>query len=43
MSRWWLRLLDTQDDAGLERTRAALTQEATELASILSAILRKSE
>jgi len=42
-SRWWLRLLDTQEDAGLERTRAALTQEATELASILSAILRKSE
>ena len=41
--RWWLRLLDTENNAGLERTRAELIQEATELTSILSAILRKSE
>ena len=42
-SRWWLRLLDTQEDATLESTRAALIQEATELTSILSAMLRKHE
>ena len=42
-SRWWLRLLDTEGDAGLEKSRAALIQEATELTSILSAMLRKRE
>jgi len=42
-SRWWLRLLDTQDDPRLERSRTELIQEAIELTSILSAIHRNSE
>ena len=42
-SRYWLRLLDTHGNHGLETERSALIQESTELASILSAILRKSE
>jgi len=42
-SRWWLRLLDTEQDAGLEKTRVELIQEAVELTLILSAIFRNSE
>ena len=42
-SRYWLRLLDTCDDARLETTRAQLVQEATELMAILSSIYRSSE
>jgi four helix bundle protein len=41
-SRWWLRLLDTANDAGLDATRAELVQEATELMKIFGAILRSS-
>ena len=42
-TRYWLRLLDTQEDAGLNAERDALMQESTELMKILSAILHKSE
>jgi four helix bundle protein len=42
-SRYWLRLVDAQDDPELDRERAGLEQEATELMNIFGAILRKSE
>ena len=42
-TRYWLRLLDTNDEAGLDTERGCLTQESTELVLILSAILRNSE
>jgi four helix bundle protein len=42
-SRYWLRLLDCAGAAALERERAALVQEATELMNMFGAILRKSE
>ena len=42
-TRYWLRLVDTQEDAGLNAERDALIQESTELMKILSAILHKSE
>jgi four helix bundle protein len=41
-SRFWLRLLDTGDEALVEKTRADLIREATELLKILSAIINKS-
>jgi four helix bundle protein len=41
-SRYWLRLLDTGDDATVDQQRVALIQEATELLKILSAIINKS-
>lgn len=40
-SRYWLRLIDTQQCPELESDRAKLIQEATELLKILSAILNK--
>jgi len=42
-SRYWLRLVDTGNDTGLETERTALVQEATELMNICGSILRKSE
>jgi four helix bundle protein len=42
-SRYWLRLLDSAGAAALERQRAALIREGTELMNIFGAILRKSE
>ena len=42
-TRYWLRLLDTQDDASLNAERDQLVQESTELMRIFGAILRKSE
>lgn len=42
-SRYWLRLLDTRDDAKFDEVRARFIQESTELMSIFAAILRKSE
>ena len=42
-SRYWLRLVDTADDAAREKYRNDLIREATELTSIFGAILRKSE
>ena len=41
-SRYWLRLLDTGDDAAVDRRRSELIQEATEILKILSAIINKS-
>jgi four helix bundle protein len=42
-TRYWLRLLDTHQDARLDSTRDELVQESTELMSIFGAILRNSE
>lgn len=42
-SRYWLRLVDTQDNAELEQERKDLEQESTELMNIFGSILRKSE
>ena len=42
-SRYWLRLLDTGEDARLETGRDRLIQESTELMRIFGAILHKSE
>ena len=42
-SRYWLRLLDTQGDPGLDAERHRLVQESTELMRIFAAILRKPE
>jgi four helix bundle protein len=40
-SRYWLRLIDTDDNADLERIRADLIQESTELMNIFGAIVQK--
>lgn len=42
-SRYWLKLVDTQDDMELAQERKDLEQEATELMNIFGSILRKSE
>ena len=42
-TRYWLRLLETQDDAALNTERDKLVQESTELMRIFGAILKKSE
>jgi four helix bundle protein len=42
-SRYWLRLVDTGNDAELENESVALVQESTELMNIFGSILRKSE
>jgi len=42
-SRFWLRLLDTGNNSAIEKERAELIQEATELMNIFGSILRKSE
>jgi len=42
-SRYWLRLVEVQDDARLENEQKNLEEEATELMNIFGAILRKSE
>lgn len=42
-SRFWLRLIDTQNDSELENTRVGLVQESTELLKIFSSILVKSK
>jgi len=42
-TRYWLRLLDTQDDAALKTERGALVQASTELLRIFSAILQKAD
>jgi four helix bundle protein len=42
-SRYWLRLVDTDDRPDQEAVRNELIQEATELMNILAAILRKLE
>lgn len=40
-TRYWLRLLDTGNDPGVETERDDLLQECTELLKILSAIIEK--
>jgi len=42
-SGFWLRLIDTHENGGLEDERTTLVQEAKELTSIFGAILRKSQ
>jgi four helix bundle protein len=42
-SRFWLRLVDTNDDSALEKERKELIQEATELMNIFGSIVRKNE
>jgi len=42
-SRYWLQIVDVDDDAGLEKDRDSLIQEATELMNIFGSIIRKSE
>jgi four helix bundle protein len=42
-SRYWLRLMDTQGNHGLEKEGKDLEQEAVELTNIFGAIIRKSE
>ncbi|MGD8227807.1 MAG: four helix bundle protein [Desulfobacteraceae bacterium] len=41
-SRYWLRLVDTNDDQELEEDRNSLINESTELMNIFGAILQKS-
>jgi four helix bundle protein len=40
-SRYWLRLLDTQQDSELQKERERLENEADELLKIFAAILQK--
>ena len=42
-SRYWLKLIDTQDDLELDNERKDLEIESTELMKIFGAILHKSE
>jgi four helix bundle protein len=42
-SRFWLRLVDTEDDKELEEERKYLVQESTELMNIFGSILQKSQ
>jgi len=42
-SRYWLRLLDTQNDTELNIEREDLVRESTELMNIFGAILQKSK
>jgi four helix bundle protein len=42
-SRYWLRLLDTRENAAVDKNRDALIQEATELMNIFGSIVRRSE
>jgi four helix bundle protein len=41
-NRYWRRLIDTGDDAGLEKDRDSLIRESTELMNIFGSIIRKS-
>lgn len=41
--RYWLRLVETEDDLELEEERKDLMQEASELTNIFGSVLRKSE
>ena len=42
-TRYWLRLLDTQDEKSLNSERDRLVQESTELMRIFGAILQNSD
>ncbi len=41
-SRYWLKLVDTNDQTELEEDRSSLIKESTELMNIFGAILKKS-
>jgi len=41
--RYWLKLVDTQEDSELERECVGLQEEATELMNIFGAILKRSK
>jgi four helix bundle protein len=42
-SRYWLRLIDVNDNNDLKKEKQELIQEATELMNIFGSIIRKSE
>jgi four helix bundle protein len=42
-SKYWLLLIDTNDNNNLEKERQSLIKEATELMNIFGSIIRKSE
>jgi four helix bundle protein len=42
-TRFWLKLIDTNDNADLEKERNELIQEANELMNIFGSIIRKSK
>ena len=42
-SRYWLRLVDTNDDQELQEERRSLVNESTELMNIFGSILQKSQ
>jgi len=42
-SRYWLNLIDVNNDLSLEGSRKKMMEEATELMNIFGAILRKSD
>jgi four helix bundle protein len=42
-SRYWLRLVDTNDDKELDEDRNSLINESTELMNIFGSILQKSQ
>jgi len=42
-SRYWLKLIDTGGESGLEKERELLIKESTELMNIFGSIIRKSE
>jgi four helix bundle protein len=42
-SRYWLRLIDTEDDIALDIEREDLVRESTELMKIFGAILQRSK
>lgn len=42
-SRYWLKLIDTNNGTELEEERKALIKESTELMNIFGSIIRKSE
>jgi len=42
-SRYWLRLVDRNNDQDLEKERQTLIKESTELMNIFGSIIRKSE
>jgi len=42
-SRYWLKLIETNDDLKLEKERLELIKEAGELMNIFGSIIRKSE
>ena len=42
-SRYWLKLVDTEDDTELDNERDDLVRESTELMKIFGAILQKSK